>query len=121
MIDLRRHPRYPTLARARIAGLNEGDALLMDLSVTGCRLEFSAAVAFPEKQCCRITVIPEEKAAVGSFELEAVPLWSRSGYDTFEIGFTIEASPKGKGFLRYVDYLAWRSAAGGSDAERPQA
>lgn len=113
MIELRRHPRYSTLARARVSGLNGGDALLVDLSVTGCRLEFSAAIAFAQDRRCTITIIPEDRAEVPAFELEAKPMWSRSGYDSFEIGFSIEASPKGKGFLRYVDYLAWRSTSTG--------
>ena len=114
MNELRRCPRYPSFARARVAGFHEGDALLRDLSITGCRLEFSAAIAFSLQQRCRITVMPEDRASVEAFDLEASALWSRADYDTFEIGFTIEASPKGKSFERYVDYLAWK--AGQADA-----
>lgn len=110
MIDLRRNIRYVSFARARIEGLHEGEALLRDLSVTGFRLEFTAAVAFdPQKACC-ITIVPETKAAVDAFDLQAKPEWSRAGYDTFEVGFSITASPKGKTFQRYVDYLSWISS-----------
>ncbi|MFA6507789.1 MAG: PilZ domain-containing protein [Treponemataceae bacterium] len=111
MIELRRNIRYVSFARARIAGLHEGEALLRDLSVTGFRLEFTAAVAFDSKTPCSITILPEDRAAVESFSLVATPEWSRAEYDTFEVGFSITASPKGKTFQRYVDYLSWISTA----------
>ncbi|GAB1482916.1 hypothetical protein MASR2M78_17320 [Treponema sp.] len=110
MIDNRKSNRYPSLAHAKVSGLQEGEALLRDLSVTGCRLEFSAAIAFSEGTKYRIKILPESSAAVESFELDAEPRWSRAGYDSFEIGFDIQSSPKGKSFQRYVDYLSWRSS-----------
>lgn len=53
--------------------------------------------------------MPEDRSEIEAFELEANPLWSRAGYDSFEVGFSIDASPKGRFFERYVDYLAWKS------------
>jgi hypothetical protein len=112
MKEMRRAPRYPTFAKARIDGFAEGEALLKDLSVTGCRLEFSAAIAFSLADLCRIRIMPEDRSSVEAFEIEANPLWSRAGYDSFEVGFSIGASPKGRFFERYVDYLAWKAARG---------
>jgi hypothetical protein len=109
MIENRKNPRYTTIAHARINGFEVGDALLRDLSVTGCRLEFSAAVAFSEGSHYRIIVEPEAASAIEHFELVAESRWSRADYDSFEIGFSILSSPKGKAFQRYVDYLAWLS------------
>jgi len=114
MFESRSTTRYSSLARAQIAGLAEGEALLMDLSVTGCRLEFSAAVAFDRSRRYRIQVLPESPAKIEEFILEAEPRWSRADYDYFDIGFAIVASPKGKALLRYIDYLAWRSETSGS-------
>jgi hypothetical protein len=111
MFESRRNFRYASSARAIIEGLHEGEALLRDISVTGCRLEFSAAIAFGPNQAFWITVYPEMKADISAFEIEATPVWSRADYDSFEVGFNILASPRGKAFLRYVDYLAW--VAGG--------
>jgi hypothetical protein len=108
MFENRKSPRFTSLAQARIAGLPEGEALIKDLSITGCRLEFSAAVAFEENKNYRIKVFPETNAKVEDFELEAQPRWSHAGYDSFEIGFAILHSPKGKAFQRYVDYLTFR-------------
>ena len=107
MLELRRSVRYTSFARAKIEGLHEGDALLRDISVTGCRLEFSAAMAFEQNQAFMIEISPETKSDIGPFELEAMPIWSRANYDSFEVGFSILSSPRGKSFLRYVDYLAW--------------
>ncbi|HCM27674.1 MAG: hypothetical protein A2Z99_09575 [Treponema sp. GWB1_62_6] len=109
MSESRRNARFSALARARVNGIHEGEALLRDLSVTGCRLEFTAAVALAEGKRYRITVTPESAAEVDEFELDAESRWSRAGYDSFEIGFAIVFSPKGKSFQRYVDYLAWRA------------
>jgi hypothetical protein len=36
--------------------------------------------------------------------------WVRGGDYSCEVGFSITASPKGKAFQRYVDYLSWRSS-----------
>ncbi len=109
MTELRKNVRYPSYARARVDELFAGDAVVKDLSVTGCRLEFTAAVAFSRETPCRITIVPEDKSAIDSFQIEARAQWSRASYDTFEIGFAIETSPKGKAFQRYVDYLSWLS------------
>jgi len=110
MTELRKSVRYPSYARARVEELFPGEAIVRDLSITGCRLEFTAAVFFSKANPCRISIQPEEKSSVDPFQLEAVPQWSRASYDTFEIGFAIESSPKGKAFQRYVDYLSWMSA-----------
>lgn len=107
MLDLRRNVRYTSLARARLEGDHAGEAFLRDLSVTGCRLEFTTRVPVGSESLCRITVYPERQADVELFDLEVRPQWSRAGYDTYEIGFLIENSPKGRSFQRYVDYLSW--------------
>jgi hypothetical protein len=109
VLDKRRAPRFSSLAQARIAGLDTGEALLRDLSITGCRLEFSAAVAFPVGLPVRLLVVPETNAAVEPFDLEVETVWCHAGYDSYEVGFAIRTSPKGRSFKRYVDYLAWRT------------
>jgi len=112
--NLRQCSRYPAIAHAMVLELVPAEAVLRDLSVTGCRLEFSAAVACGPGKHYLITVIPEERASVETFDLEAEVRWSRSDYDAFEVGFSIVLSPKGKAFMRYVDYLAFRASEGTS-------
>ncbi len=109
MLEHRKTPRYASIAHAKVFGLTVGDAVLRDLSITGCRLEFSAAVALTEGSRYKLVIQPEDVAEVEDFELEVEARWSRADYDSFEVGFSILASPKGKAFLRYVDYLAWLS------------
>jgi len=38
MIEQRRSTRYPTLAKIRIEEFDNGETLLKDLSITGCRV-----------------------------------------------------------------------------------
>jgi hypothetical protein len=63
----------------------------------------------PDTQC-RIEVIPEDAAHIGSFELTVQSRWVRSKGYASEAGFTIVASPKGRLFQRYVDYLGYRAS-----------
>jgi len=110
--NLRQYSRFPAIAHAVVTDLVPAEAVLRDLSVTGCRLEFSAAVACGMGTRYRVTIIPEARASIETFELDAEARWSRSGDDAFEVGFFISVSPKGKAFHRYVDYLAYRTSEG---------
>ncbi len=110
--NLRQCSRYSAMAHALVSELIPAEAVLRDLSVTGCRLEFSAAVACGLGTRYRVTIIPEARASIETFDLDAEVRWSRSEYDAFEVGFSIVISPKGKAFLRYVDYLAYRASEG---------
>jgi len=106
----RKNARYQTLAKARIEGVTDADALLKDLSITGCCLESTVYMDVKPETQYKIQVTPESAAQIGPFELMAESRWSRvSGYSN-EIGFFIVASPKGRLFQRYVDYLVWRSS-----------
>jgi hypothetical protein len=111
MFEKRNNIRYHTIAKARLKGIIEGDAILKDLSITGCCIECTMHVdIFPEVQY-KLEVIPEKIAKIGKFDLSVESKWKRSGEYSCEIGFSIVASPKGKLFERYVDYLSWRSSA----------
>jgi hypothetical protein len=59
----------------------------------------------------KLEIIPEAAAEIGSFEITAESRWLRIGGYSCEVGFRITASPKGKLFQRYVDYLSWRNTA----------
>ncbi len=108
MIDLRKYPRYTSLAQARLSGEDVGEAVLKDMSVTGCRLEFSAPIAPLVGDRFRLLVIPELRSEVEPFELMVETRWNRVAVDAYEVGFAIIASPKGKAFQRYLDYLVYR-------------
>jgi hypothetical protein len=111
MAENRKNNRYRTLARAQISGILEGENLLKDLSVTGACVECTTYADIKQNTKYIIEIIPEGAAKIGNFELEVETKWIRSGDYSSEIGFNIVASPKGKLFQRYVDYLTWRSAA----------
>jgi hypothetical protein len=110
MLEKRKNIRYPTLAHARIPGVLEGENLLNDLSITGCCVECTVYVDIPEGTQLQMEIKPEKAAQIGNFQLVVERKWLRSGGHSSEIGFSIVASPKGKQFQRYVDYLAYRSA-----------
>jgi len=114
MHDKRQHIRYTTLAAAKIEDLTGGESLLIDLSITGCRIECPQQTEMDLNRQYQLEVIPENEAKVGSFMLVVEPKWIKSGANTEEIGLFILESPKGKSFLSYVDYLSWRYSQGSS-------
>jgi hypothetical protein len=111
MFENRKSTRYPTLARALIPEVFDGEALLKDLSITGCCVEYTMFVDIKQNSPYKLQIIPDSAAKIDSFDLQVESRWIRSGGYSCEIGFTIMVSPKGRDFQRYVDYLAWRSTA----------
>jgi hypothetical protein len=111
MFDKRRSTRYPSLARALINEIFDGEALLKNLSITGCCVEYTMFVDVKPEIPYTLKIIPDTAAKIAPFELQVKSLWVRSGGYACEIGFTITVSPKGRDFQRYVDYLAWRATA----------
>jgi hypothetical protein len=113
MFVVRKTTRYDTLARAVIPGGFEGDALLKDLSVAGCRVESTTLMQMTPGKKCSVLVKPEAASGVDGFDIEAEVRWVREHGGVWEAGLFILKSPKGKFFQRYVDYLAYRAAKGG--------
>jgi hypothetical protein len=111
MFEQRKSKRYPTTARAHIPEVFKGEALLKDLSITGCCIECTMYVDIKIGAQYKVEIIPEAASNIEKFELLAKSSWIRTGGYSCEIGFSIIASPRGKLFERYVDYLSWRSVA----------
>jgi hypothetical protein len=110
MPEFRKSPRYRTLAHACIPGIMEGDNLLKDLSITGCCVESTVVVDLQPNTEYFIEIRPEVVSRIDKFKLQVERKWIRNdGYST-EVGFNIIASPKGKQFEHYIDYLAYRSS-----------
>jgi hypothetical protein len=110
MLSDRNNVRYVSHAGARVAGVFEGDALLKNISITGCCIESTMHVDIKPNTEYRIEIIPETASGIGKFEVMAESRWIRIDGYSCEIGFMITASPRGKLFQRYVDYLNWQSA-----------
>jgi hypothetical protein len=106
--EQRKNRRFPSIARAKIPGVLTGDALLKDISVTGCRMEFTMQPDISVGQRYTINIIPEKKSKIGSFELVTECKWIHARDYSCDIGFDVVESPKGRAFQRYVDYLSWR-------------
>ena len=110
MPESRKSPRYRTLAHACIPGIMEGENLLKDISVTGCCVESTVVVDLKPDTEYFIEIRPEVVSRIDKFKLQVERKWIRNdGYST-EVGFNIIASPKGKQFEHYIDYLAYRSS-----------
>lgn len=119
MFEKRAFSRYASLAQARLESIDYATGLLRDLSITGCRLEFSVAIALETGMEYRITVYPEASSQIEPFEISGESRWNRAGYDAFEIGFFIRNSPSGKAFERYLDYLSWRAGSSAAETAAP--
>jgi len=98
------------MAAALIPQVFEGEALLKDLSVTGCRIEVTTALDAAPGLRCTMRVEPEPAAKIRGFELQVELRWIKLGDYTCEAGFSIVESPQKSHFQRYVDYLDYRSA-----------
>jgi hypothetical protein len=110
IFDKRKNRRYPSIAKAQSPKAFSGDALLKDLSITGCCIECTMRPEINTGETYKINIVPEENSGIGSFELVVECKWIRTVDYSCDIGFDIVKSPKGKTFQRYVDYLSWRSA-----------
>ena len=105
----RKNRRYPSIAKAVIPKVFTGEALLKDISITGCRIECTMHVDIEENYEYAITIYPEDNTEIGSFDLMVECKWIHSGSYSCDIGFIIKKSPGKKDFERYVDYLSWRN------------
>jgi hypothetical protein len=123
MIDQRKNTRYQTIARAIIKGASAEEAMLKDISITGCRLETAAFADIKPKKHYKLKIIPESAAEINLFFLSVEIKWKVARGNSFEYGFDIVKSPKKKQFQNYVDYLSWRYSQGnsmtGNDSEIP--
>jgi hypothetical protein len=112
--EYRSHARYRSFAGVKFQGLGGKGSLLKNISIIGCCVECTSLADIQLDNQYVLEVIPEEASKIGYFELAVKAVWIRpSGYSG-DVGFVITASPKGKLFQRYVDYLSWR------DANQPQ-
>ena len=123
MAELRKNSRYQSIAKAKIEGVDQGESLLKDISITGCRVECTAYAEMKLNTKYNVEVIPEKISQIGEFILNVESKWIRTWSYFCEIGFNIVESPKKKHFQRYVDYLSWRNSHGksmfGIDGEEP--
>jgi hypothetical protein len=108
--DKRKNRRYPSIAKAQSPEAFSGDALLKDLSITGCCIECTMRPEINTGKNYKMSIFPEENSGIGSFELVVKCKWIRTVDYSCNMGFDIVQSPRGKTFQRYVDYLSWRSA-----------
>jgi hypothetical protein len=113
----RRHIRYRAFARVKFPNHVGEESILKDISVTGCCVECTALMNLKPDTHYTLEMIPESAAKIGKFNLEVKPIWIQPGDYSSDVGFSIIASPKGKLFQRYVDYLAWRDAHPGRVAK----
>ena len=109
VFENRENKRYRTLAHARIPHVLGEETLLKDISITGCCVESTAYSDIKPETQYEIEIQPEAASKIGKFHLSVEVKWIKSTGYAGEVGFRIVASPKGRQFQRYVDYLAYRS------------
>jgi len=109
MLEDRKNPRYDTKGRAHISGMEENGILLKNLSITGCCLKCPKKI---EKinigEIYEIKIKPERASHTGEFEFQAECKWIRIADVVCEVGFSVIASPTGKHFQNYVDYITYQ-------------
>ena len=91
-----------------ISKVSGGEGLLKNISITGCCVECTDMVDVKPTDQYQLLIKPEKESHIGAFDLMVDCKWVRSDAHGTELGFGIIASPKGKQFQFYVDYLAYR-------------
>jgi hypothetical protein len=114
MHEQRKNTRYHTSAIAIIKGVHDGETLLKDISVTGCRLELPAYAEIKPNEQYKLEIKPESDSKINPFHLIVESKWEGAKVDSYELGFIIKEFPHGRQFQRYVDYLSWRYDHGSS-------
>jgi hypothetical protein len=110
----RKSVRFLTTAKAVINDLGTKELQLKDISITGCRLEYSIETEITLDKRFSLKIIPEKESKIKPFLITAESRWIRVSSNSYEAGFMITESPKGKQFQNYVDYLSWRYSQGKS-------
>jgi len=100
------------MARGSIQGVLEGETLLKDISITGCCLECNVIADIQIGSQYELDIDPERVSGIGHFQLLVECKWMRDDKYSTVIGFLIVASPKGRQFQRYVDYMTYRNSGG---------
>jgi hypothetical protein len=114
MIEKRKNSRFLTTAKVVIKEFGNREFQLKDLSITGCRLEYPIDTEISLDKQFTIKIIPETEANIRPFSISIESRWVRVSSNSYEAGFMITDSPKGKQFQNYVDYLSWRYSQGKS-------
>jgi len=106
MSENRINPRYKTLGKARIPGIIEKDLDLINISITGICLKCGEGID-KLKIGGKYTVIVKSKSFFKTydFEVKTECKWLRARKPVSEIGLSITASPKGRNFQTYVDFI----------------
>ena len=106
----RENIRYNTMGHAYISGVMEKGILLKNISITGCCLECEKDIEkIKTGEIHEIRIKPEKASHTGEFRFQAECKWIRRTDHSCEMGFNVTASPTGKFFQNYVDYLTYHS------------
>ena len=107
-VENRKNQRFNSVAKILIPKVFSGEAVLKDISITGCRMEYAKPIEIQENTQYTMTIFPEENTEIGCFDLLVECRWINQENNSWDVGFDIKKSPGKRDFERYVDYLAWR-------------
>jgi hypothetical protein len=86
------------------------EALLKDISVSGCCVTSDDFLDVVPKTRYIIDITPEKGAHIEKFELDIESRWIRTNKLFSESGFIIAIRPEDRRLEQYVEYLAKRAA-----------
>ena len=107
MFKSRDNVRYTGHAYAIISGVVEDKIPLKNFSITGCCIETAIHIDISLYNTYSIEIIPEKESKVKNFAVSAEARWVQAVGNIQYVGFYFTASPKGKLFERFVDYVSW--------------
>jgi hypothetical protein len=112
MLIKRKGNRLGSSAMVQINELLKQSGQVKDIDILGCRVRTEEEVEVFKGDVFKLTVIPEHESRVGKFTFTAEARWQKRDSSGTEIGFLITASPQGREFENYVDYLDLKHSSG---------
>jgi hypothetical protein len=94
--------RYRSHALVSIPDAVEEHALLRDISVSGCRIEYEKQVDLKLHNMYILHVFPETNSKLEKFELLVESRWNRLKNNACEVGFKIISAP-----VLFSQYRHW--------------
>ncbi len=103
-VEQRKDVRFEDIGRVDIPALCILPAVLVDISMYGCKVRFPVALDIEMENEYDIKIIPAMRE-FGSFHLVGEPAWIKKEHKSTEVGFKILRSPGSKNLQNYVEKL----------------
>ncbi len=117
--EQRKDARFEDIGRVDIPALCVLPAILVDISMYGCKIRFPVALGIEMENEYDLKITPAIRE-FGSFHLIGEPAWIKKEQKATEVGFKILRSPGTRNFQNYVEKLVQTAEMQMQDEDYPE-